>query len=68
LVAVWAAAWAVERVPAGWDEPSLLRWLRVVAEHPLRVGFALWLGALGLGAGQNGDRTDMEVVSADTSG
>jgi hypothetical protein len=43
-----AAALLSERLELARDDPLVLRWLRVVVEHPVRgsLGFALCLGAV----------------------
>ena len=61
--ACWAVlAQLVARIPPAPGEGWGLRWLRVLAEHPLRGGLALALGLLALASPPS--RTAQEPPSA----
>jgi hypothetical protein len=46
----WLLKWLCERWPALADEPLFVRWLRALADHPMRATLALlltWLAIAG---------------------
>ena len=60
----WAASLLVDRLAPGPDELLAIRWLRVVADHPVRgsLGLALLLGAA-LRSTSSGSSTERSTTS-----